>query len=328
MIFCPGTTHRKALINILSKVTSYLAVTFFVINGALAQESRLASWQLCLQEAYSLANHDKGNEAIIALHKAFEQVHGLNPSGNKNPVKALLVETAKIYKKIGMENASNTVNELLLKPAYSEDQDEYTKAKLLKKRKLALLMAGDRAKETKNYLLADLLYSSLLPGPGVYNAIATRGQTQSEYQEKVVDRLVRLYLDHGDYDRAERLIESSKRLVLFTKATEIDESITEKRLLMLEIDLALVKLHKGEYKQSIKLFDKNTIKLERLMQRNKSQLATIYNDFALVCSRAGKNSKAKRNYLKALSLAKQPPPVSKKTLSTIESNYNKFLNSR
>ena len=281
-----------------------------------------SDWRLHIEKAYEAVQEDNRDGAMAALHFALNNIE----ASSSESAAIVLKEMVNVYRKFGQEEQATTIGNLLLTPAYTPQMSSILKAHRIAVRKKAILAAADTATANRDYLLADALYSSLLPSPSFYARIINRDQHSDDYEFTVVDRLTRLYLAHGDFDRAENLIRKTRQMERLIRRGEARSEANQKKLAMLDIDQALLEMKRGRHKQAARRFEKSSIKLERLLSRNqdKAPLVTIYGDYALCLAKMKRNSEADRYFRRALKIAEDCPSVQKSTLRTIEANYLAF----
>lgn len=277
------------------------------------------SWQIHIEKAYEALARENQDETIKELHQALR--------ANSDPQVAMRIirEIVNVYKKLGKVVSARKIGFLILTPAYLPTDGSILRAHKIAIRKRALIEAGDQAaSSSEDYLLADLLYSQLLPPPSLYDHVRFKSGQNDEYERLVVDRLVRLYLKHGDIERAELLINQSRTFEEQIVAAEGKSPNSKQHLASLGLNLALVRMHQKKYREAAKLFEKNTVQLERCMGKVEPQLATAYSDYGLALTRLKRYSQAESAYRRALKIARSNPGIKKRTLETIESNFNKL----
>ena len=279
-------------------------------------------WRLQIEKAYEAVQKDDRSKAMTALHIALNDTK----AGSSENLRIVLKEMANVYRKFGFEDKATTIGRLLLTPAYTPQMSSILKAHRIAIRKKAILEAADSATADSDYLLADALYLSLLPGPSFYSKVINRDQFSDDYEFTVVDRLTRLYLAHGEIDKAESLIYRIRQMERLINRGEARSDANQIKLAMLDIDQALVDMKRTKYREAAKRFEKSSIKLERILHRDqdKAPLATIYADYALCLARLKRKSEADRYFRRALKIAEACPSLKKSTLSTIETNYQNF----
>lgn len=206
-----------------------------------------------MEQAYeALAKNDQP-EASKELHLALACLQN-NPGGQLQ-ARVIIKEIINIYNKLGRRSAARKLGELLLKPAFTPADGGILKAHKIAVRRKAILKAGDQA-ALKDYLLADLYYSALLPPPTFYEKIKAQSRQRDEMTSIVVDRLVRLFLKNGDFEKAETLVERTKTFEDQLRMSGSSTPESKKRLAFLGIDLALVRMHQKRYSEAAKLFEK------------------------------------------------------------------------
>lgn len=300
-------------------LSSIIALSISISESKSESITTQSDWRLHIEKAYEAVQEDNRDGAMAALHLALNDIK----ASSSESAETVLKEMVNVYRKFGQDEQATTIGRLLLTPAYTPQMSSILKAHRIAVRKKAILAAADSATANSDYLLADALYSSLLPGPSFYAKIINRDLYSDDYEFTVVDRLTRLYLAHGDCDRAESLIRNTRQMERLINRGEARSEANQKKLAMLDIDQALVEMKRGRHKQAARRFERSSIKLERLLRRNqdKAPLVTIYADYALCLARMKRNSEADRYFRRAIKIAEDCPSLQKSTLRTIEANY-------
>ncbi|MEZ4544921.1 MAG: hypothetical protein R3C24_13630 [Cyanobacteriota/Melainabacteria group bacterium] len=207
-------------------------------------------WRLQIEKAYEAVQKDDRSKAMTALHIALNDTK----AGSSENLRIVLKEMANVYRKFGFEDKATTIGRLLLTPAYTPQMSSILKAHRIAIRKKAILEAADSATADSDYLLADALYLSLLPGPSFYSKVINRDQFSDDYEFTVVDRLTRLYLAHGEIDKAESLIYRIRQMERLINRGEARSDANQIKLAMLDIDQALVDMKRTKYREAAKRF--------------------------------------------------------------------------
>lgn len=276
-----------------------------------------------LESADRKAEKGDTKAALKHIHTALRIANGLPDAGAK--MEKTLRFMVGIYQICGLKDRALTVSNLVLTPASLPGDPVIVRLHKQAVRRIEVMDAGDQAMKMKDYLLADVLFSTLLPSPTIIERIFSQSATADEFEVKIVDRLVRLYLEHGDIDRAKSLVEKMRVEVTALSSSNPSRDATRLKLAMLDADLALVRLKQDRFAEADKLLSDSAVDIQRQIGPDDPQLATIYADLAHISALRERFPEAASRYKRALKIADRSGRVRKVTLRSILLSYSKVL---
>lgn len=305
-----------------------VAIPVIMIIASGADASRAAesvpAWKQELQLATGKVLADDQKVALGHIHRALRLANGENLADSRDAFVEILRELAAIYEELGLDDRAGMVGDLLLTPAADPTDSPLLREHKLAVRRLAVLDAADGI-AASDYVLADILYSSLLPSPTMVERIFNQDATADEFEIKIVDRLVRLYLAHDDADRARSLVE---RMIVEVKAlasSNPDREAGKLKLAVLDCDLALVLAAEKQLKSADRLLSRSAVMVQRHLGPDNPQLATIYADLGSISARRERWPEAVSRYRHALKIAERAFHVRTATRKAILESYSRAL---
>ncbi|MCA9805366.1 MAG: tetratricopeptide repeat protein [Cyanobacteria bacterium HKST-UBA02] len=298
-----------------------MSILIIMIILSSASASRAAEFTPAWKQELSLAARagDEQN-ALVHVHRALR----LANSDSREAFVEILRELASIYQDLGLDDRARMVGDLLLTPAANPTDSPLLREHKLAVRRLAILDAADRIAGA-DYVLADILYSTLLPSPTIVERIFNQDATADEFEIKVVDRLVRLYLAHDDVDRARSLVEKMTLEVKALASSNPDRNAGKLKLAMLDCDMALVLEAEKKLKSADRLLARSAVTVERYLGPDNPQLATIYADLGSISARRERWPEAVSRYRHALKIVERAFHVRTATKKAILESYSRAL---
>lgn len=285
------------------------------------------AWKKELSMAAGNARSGDEKEALGHVHRALRLANDEsleNLADSREAFVEILRELAVIYEELDLDDRARMVGDLLLTPAANPTDSPLLREHKLAVRRLAVLDAADGI-ATSDYVLGDILYSALLPSPTIVERIFNQDATADEFEIKVVDRLVRLYLAHDDVDRARSLVEKMALELKALASSNPDREAGKLKLAMLDCDLALVLAAEKQLKSADRLLSRSAVTVERYLGPDNPQLATIYADLGSMSARRERWPEAVSRYRHALKIADRAFHLRAATRKAILEAYSRAL---
>lgn len=279
-------------------------------------------WNDEMSRARQAARDGKKDESLATIRQALFSAQEMHD--RVCATAETLQELADIYRKFGMTKKADLIGKLLLTPPSQPTEDGFLRAHNEAVWRKGLLAAGDHAMADGDSFLAELFFCAVMPPLTLKGRLVIRSDRLDELQMMIVDRLVRLYVKDKDVARAEDLVTMSRQQLAVLDQEKPPRESTQLQLAMLSADLGLIRANQHRFKESEELYANSAVVLEKILGAHCPQLATIYSDYAVACTRHGKLRKAETNYQKAMEVIAQGG-VGKSTTKTIVGNYAKLL---